>query len=176
MAIRISIRVHWGAVSLSHPHSISSIPLYLLTVSRTMSTDPNIVSEIPGEREVEAWLQSLPKDWPALGPLKQATEANIVERTILLVDKMLVFLLFQPGAAGMLSVQPPPTVLRDVWFEGGQEEKRRKLRDDAATIYQNAPLSRFLLLCPGTSFLQSSNPTHMPARRLSRVHSFDPNF
>lgn len=113
-------------------------------------TDQSSQATVEGEGEVDAWLQSLPRDWELIQPVITATKENIQQSLSLFISTSLKMLWFVPVGPSILHADVPPTVLRKALF-GSEGDTPKALRKDIADIYDTMPIARLLLLaCTGT--------------------------
>lgn len=135
-----------------------------------MSADSvGLSSERPvkGESEVEAWLQSVRKDWKPLMKVRTATHENI-ENLLSIFINYLNSLWYDEDGPGDLNVEAPPTLLRDALFE--KQDKRKLFRKDIGDLHGKIPLARLLLLaCTGTWSRLSCACMHNAVRVLYKL-------
>lgn len=104
---------------------------------------------VKGEREVEAWLQSVRSDWKQLMKVRTATHENIEKILDGFIDYYLKPLWYDEDGPEFMNVQAPPMLLRDALFEN--QRKRKTIRKDIGALHGKIPLARLLLLaCTGT--------------------------
>lgn len=123
--------------------------IFLIMVANSAYQSSEMV--VKGESEVEAWLQSLPNDWPPLEQVKMATKENIGEALNDFISYYLQILLFSSFGPRVMSVKAPPILLRDALFDNVRVQK--KVRKDIGHLLGRVTLARLLLLaCIGMSF------------------------